>query len=818
LTYPFLSKTKNYQARKSVWVNLKNGVEWDALNIDDKCATKQNEGCWQPRSAGQSTIQFMRGWYDINAALDTVDITMNVDSAENTLNSNPADQLTADEYMAIDWVYLCEATFYSEPEYPQEEPESPPYPASGQWDKCQEIPQCTSPFEPAGWTYNGYYERVACYEPRALDGSESIQIRQSEFEKTNRFNTNSAIWIVGTDDFNADNIADQCEIGQEQDCWRAIGKGPQLYKLLRGMSFMTTNLDTAVISIASGAAERMIICDADQHSFDVNEPEPDMGDNGKLLRNKYCMSGLMWHNSEGEPSRRWVLSEETFSDLDAPVDAEKIYVDGNGNYLWWGWIGFSGRWYITKTPGRTTGTEAIMQKIDNHQLNCPYNLGHDSWLSPSEEYTGSYFLPDNCEKRIRACRPWDNPETADCFAWETSYNKGTYSGRLTYPFLKNTQYYQARKSVWVGFDKEILRNDLDVDDACEPDQNEGCWQRNKNGVFSFQFTRGMNYHTSILDIVDITMHVEKGTPAIGHEFLNMVWVYLCEASYGAEPHFPQPEPESPEPPTCALSALDEVQMDVDDLIANHNMPKGKAKRVARFWKNNVIGQLKKQFGNIKNDQCKVIGQFLCHKMKPESSSFRDTFDWALNWGVVRLGACGGFKQFENKLVKWSQMVNLSAPTLEYEDCPSQCYHDSFQKYLLPRIYQAVDNSYLTKQSYKNKFKHQYIKLMSIIQNDVRNFPTCREATRSDERGFACMTICTLNSLGDLTNWWGARLGDSQVGVHEECPNSGANDPPKRMPKVMRQMQGLENWLCSVNPDCKERSIANFWLPKWADNL
>ena len=54
--------------------------------------------------------------------------------------------------------------------------------------------------------------------------------------------------------------------------------------------------------------------------------------------------------------------------------------------------------------------------------------------------------------------------------------------------------------------------------------------------------------------------------------------------------------------------------------------------------------------------------------------------------------------------------------------------------------------------------------------------------------------------------------------HKECPNSGANDPEGRMPKLRRQMQGLQNWLCSVNPDCKPRSIQNFWLPKWAENL
>ena len=337
---------------------------------------------------------------------------------------------------------------------------------------------------------------------------------------------------------------------------------------------------------------------------------------------------------------------------------------------------------------------------------------------------------------------------------------------MTYPFLSKTRYHNARKAVWVSFEDEIGRNDLIVDDECEHGQNEDCWKKD-GGMGSFKFTRwDRSYLTSTLDDVDITVHVDRAKPAIGHEFLEIEWVYLCEAPEGSEPAYPQPEPETPEPPTCELSSIDDVKMDVDDLIANHGMPKGKAKRVERFWRNNVIGQFKKRFTDSKNDQCKVSTQFLCHKLKPESSSFRDTFDWALNLGVVRFGACGGFKQFEKKIVKWSKMVELSAPVLEYEDCPSRCQHDSFQKYLLPRLYAAIENteephnSFFTTQSHKNKFKYLYIKLMSTIQNDVRNFPACREA--QNDSGFACMTICTLNEVDHLTNWWEARLGDSGI--------------------------------------------------------
>ena len=345
---------------------------------------------------------------------------------------------------------------------------------------------------------------------------------------------------------------------------------------------------------------------------------------------------------------------------------------------------------------------------------------------------------------------------------------------MTYPFLSKTQYHHARKNVWVAFEEFIDRDALILDDQCESGQNEDCWFKEGGGRITtdgslgsvYRFTRGEAYISATLDVVDITMHVDEVERVTGDEFFNVEWVYLCEAMQFIEPVYPQPEPETPEPPTCALSSIDDVKMDIDDLIANHGMPKGKAKRVERFWRNNVIGQFKKQFSEPKNDQCKVIGQFLCHELKPESSSFRDTFDWALNLGVVRLGACGGFKQFEKKLLKWSKMVELSAPVLEFEDCPSRCQHDNFQKYLLPRLYAATEikddphKSYLTKQSHKNKFKYLYIKLMSTMQNDVRNLPACREAV--NDSGFACMTICTLNKISDLTLWWHSRLGDSGV--------------------------------------------------------
>ena len=308
--------------------------------MDNACQWGQNDDCWYKNKYGDYSFQFTRGIQDYNAVLDVVDITMHVDPAVNTLSEPTIGQ----EYLTIDWVYLCEAIFHTDPEYPQPEPAAPPYPWSGQWDVCEEIPKCDGPWQPAGWT-ESWFHRVACFEPQAADGTGSIRIQQSEFEKTARFNDNAAIWIVVNEDFDSDSIVDQCEINQDADCWRAIGKGERLYKVMRGMSYTTTKLDTAVITV-DGTAERMIICNADQHSFDVNEPNPKRND--VVLKNKYCTSGIMWHNSEGEPSRRWTLSEEKFTITQPWVDSEKIYTDGEGYYMWWAWHGFSGRWYITE--------------------------------------------------------------------------------------------------------------------------------------------------------------------------------------------------------------------------------------------------------------------------------------------------------------------------------------------------------------------------------------------------------------------------------------------------------------------------------------
>ena len=351
LTYPFLSQTKNYLARKSPWIRLdieKDIAAW--TTTENACQNFQNDGCWfQMSRSSDNFFQLQRGSDGFDAILDVVDVTMNFDRAAN----DRIEEADRGEPVPIDGFYLCEATHNSTPMYPQPEPTPPPKPPSGQWNKCEEIELCNHStmdllFQPAGWTSTDMnYNRVACFYHSIQNtaGETFVGIRQSEFEKVGRFNTNSAIWIVVQDSFDSDTIADQCENNQEEGCWRAIGKGERLFKVMRGMSYTKTKLDTARI-IVEGIALRMMICDADLHSFDVDEPEPEKPN--PTLSNKYCDNAMMWFNPAGEPTQRWTLSEEKFTDLSPYVDAEKIYEDGNGNYLWWTWIAWTGRWFITK--------------------------------------------------------------------------------------------------------------------------------------------------------------------------------------------------------------------------------------------------------------------------------------------------------------------------------------------------------------------------------------------------------------------------------------------------------------------------------------
>ena len=330
IQYTKIKQNPRYNTNSAIWLVMDN---FDRVDVTDSCGNdwlNEQSNCWRTIRKGQNLFKIMQGVDFRTTQLWTAEIRWRAELDEDL------GPMTAERFI------ICDADLHS---FDVNEPK--PIPPSGQWDKCEEIEPCGTRDhfqQPAGWTSTDLlYSRVACYNPSTLHGT--IEIRQSEFEKTKRFNTNSALWIVVNEKFDTDTIADQCAINQEENCWRAIGKGEKLYKVMRGMDFRSTKLDTAVIKVA-GAANRMIICDADQHSFNVDEPEPEKPN--PTLKNTYCGNAIMWHHPNGLASKRWTLTTEKFTGLHYTIDDEKIYTDGDGNYLWWGWIAFNGRWSISK--------------------------------------------------------------------------------------------------------------------------------------------------------------------------------------------------------------------------------------------------------------------------------------------------------------------------------------------------------------------------------------------------------------------------------------------------------------------------------------
>ena len=338
IQYTKIRNHPRFNTNSAIWLVIDH---FDGSFIDDECVEFDGRiNCWRAIGKGRDLFKLLRGMDYRSTQLNTGEIRWSAEFGKGTEFK--------DGSMIADRFIICDADVHS---FDVTEPKPTPAPTpSGQWDKCEEIELCSTStmdlmLQPAGWTSTDMnYNRVACFY-QATVGESFVGIRQSEFEKVERFNTNSAIWIVVEDSFKKDTIADQCEINQEEGCWRAIGKGEKLYKVMRGMSYTTTKLDTAKITV-EGMANRMIICDADLHSFDVDEPEPEKPN--PTLPNRYCHNTMMWHNSAGEPTQRWTLSAEKFTDLRPYVDSEKIYEDGNGNYLWWTWIAWTGRWFITK--------------------------------------------------------------------------------------------------------------------------------------------------------------------------------------------------------------------------------------------------------------------------------------------------------------------------------------------------------------------------------------------------------------------------------------------------------------------------------------
>ena len=336
IQYTKLRNHPRYNTNSAIWLVIDH---FDGSFIDDECVEDDGRSnCWRAIMKGRDLFKIYRGMDFTSTQLNSGEIRWSAEFGKGTEFKNGS--------MIADRFIICDADVHS---FDVTEPKPTPAPTpSGQWDKCEEIEVCFGKdafVQPAAWTStNMLFDRVGCYHPDSRFSDHGI--RQSEFEKMNRFNTNSALYIVVDEAFKTDAITNQCERNQQDGCWRAIGKGERLFKIMRGWNDGATNLDTTLIAGVDGSINRMIICDADQHSFDVDEPEPEKPD--PLLSNKYCNNVMMWHNQAGEPTTRWTISEEDFSDAHYTIDAEKIYTDGDGNYLWWMWEGHFGRWRITE--------------------------------------------------------------------------------------------------------------------------------------------------------------------------------------------------------------------------------------------------------------------------------------------------------------------------------------------------------------------------------------------------------------------------------------------------------------------------------------
>ena len=52
--------------------------------------------------------------------------------------------------------------------------------------------------------------------------------------------------------------------------------------------------------------------------------------------------------------------------------------------------------YLRGAPGNVAETEAIMEKREDYQFNCPYDLDASHWQSdPTGAYSGSFFKQDS---------------------------------------------------------------------------------------------------------------------------------------------------------------------------------------------------------------------------------------------------------------------------------------------------------------------------------------------------------------------------------------------------------------------------------------
>ena len=627
------------------------------------------------------------------------------------------------------------------------------------WDKCVEVRKCEENENP--WGNDCFSSNSHPAGPNTIHTN--VEYPDFGRDSTGRHMTNTAVWIVVNDgaefDHTETELDGRCINGLPDDqhfCWTMIRRGRLEYKFNRGSNFANTQLDMISLGMrnkyttetlpSSVVAERMVLCDGDVHSFPsdpVAKPE--------------CCDSLIQSRLGDEWGQQVAWSKTSMTNR-----GQAIYQNADGDFLTVAKIDVNEEWIVSSKPVPTSYSDVKL--LSSQSDKCPDQIFRN-WSDQK-----SIFSCNPCDKRIRPCQAWDDPASTDCYVWESEYTGDnedhSYRGTLTYPFLGQTKYYQANKSVWINFEHNIHRNDLTVQSECEMDQNEFCWIRNKNGPKFFQFTRGQDARQAKLDFVGITVDVQLQTELLGHD-LALDAVYICESNQHSPPlhdadKHPDwhliPEDPAPEPPTCSIDNIDDATMDVNDLIAG-GMKTGKATRVVKFWADNVIGKFKELYARSQYDSCKYDGEFFCHNLSLPSDDHREIYDWALALFAERLGACGGYRQLDKKLQRWAKMVNIAEPVLEGTDCPRKCHHTSFHQYLLPRIDFAIENSGFTKKSHKMKFKYFYTKWMSIIQNEYRESEQCQASVGSQDT-FDCLTVCVATDADRLMSFYFARLGDS----------------------------------------------------------
>ena len=105
---------------------------------------------------------------------------------------------------------------------------------------------------------------------------------------------------------------------------------------------------------------------------------------------------------------------------------------------------------------------------------------------------------------------------------------------------------------------------------------------------------------------------------------------------------------------------------------------------------------------------------------------------------------------------------------------------------------------------------------------------------------ACQTVCLAKSPSELMGFYFARLGDSILRkfsqllykIFEALPSKyvfsllfigrpGCDNakyrPPRKSP-LEKQMDGMNNWLSTLDLSNADERSADFWLPKWAADL